>query len=69
MHKFLIGLAAAGVLACASAYADKIVLDLKDYDDDLMKDLDRTASSCGFLGYIVGTYLPGLGTTRCIIRL
>ena len=42
MRKFLIGLGAAGFLACATAYADKIVLDLKDYDDDLMKDLDRT---------------------------
>ena len=42
MRLFLIGLGMAALLASVPAYADRVILDLKDYDDDLMKDLDRT---------------------------
>jgi hypothetical protein len=42
MQRLLIGLGMIALMASVSAYADKIVLDLKDYDDDLMKDIDRT---------------------------
>lgn len=42
MRLLLAGLSALIVTVSASAYAEKVILDLKDYDDDLMKDLERT---------------------------
>lgn len=42
MRLLLAGLSALILTVSASAYAEKVILDLKDYDDDLMKDLERT---------------------------
>jgi hypothetical protein len=42
MRLILATLSAVILTVNVSAFAGKVILDLKDYDDDLMKDLERT---------------------------
>jgi hypothetical protein len=42
MRKFILSAVGLALAASVSAHAERIILDLKDYDTDLMKDLERT---------------------------
>ena len=42
MRKWVYTLGTVGLFISASAFADKVILDYKDYDDELMKTLEQT---------------------------